>query len=201
LPLILFRLCIMATLPTDTATLAPKKRRIVYGKKVGAAPPVPAPVPGADKPKIKKPYKYRPGTVALREIIRSMSGKDKWTGEYLIPKIALQRMVREICQDMGKDDVRFEAKAMRAVQEAAEMEVNSVFERGMTMAVAARRVTLMPMDMRHALYADRVDRAKYFGEGKLHPPVSTHAPDGTMYEYKGTQVLMHRYVPPSLSEK
>lgn len=42
----------------------------------------------------KKPHRFRPGTVALREIRRYQK-----SGELLIRKLPFQRLVREIAQD------------------------------------------------------------------------------------------------------
>ncbi|CAI9555309.1 unnamed protein product, partial [Staurois parvus] len=49
----------------------------------------------------KKPHRYRPGTVALREIRRYQKST-----ELLIRKLPFQRLVREIAQDF-KTDLRF----------------------------------------------------------------------------------------------
>ena len=43
---------------------------------------------------VKKPHRFRPGTVALREIRRYQK-----TSELLIRKLPFQRLVREISQD------------------------------------------------------------------------------------------------------
>ncbi len=43
---------------------------------------------------VKKPHRYRPGTVALREIRRYQKSTD-----LLIRKLPFQRLVREIAQD------------------------------------------------------------------------------------------------------
>lgn len=51
---------------------------------------------------VKKPHRYRPGTVALREIRRYQKST-----ELLIRRSAFQRLVREIAQDF-KTDLRFE---------------------------------------------------------------------------------------------
>lgn len=51
---------------------------------------------------IKKPHRFRPGTVALREIRRYQKST-----EMLIRRSAFQRVVREIAQDY-KTDLRFE---------------------------------------------------------------------------------------------
>ncbi|CAI5999901.1 unnamed protein product [Closterium sp. NIES-65] len=63
---------------------------------------------------VKKPHRYRPGTVALREI-----RKYQKSTELLIRKLPFQRLVREIAQDF-KTDLRFQSSAVMALQEAAE---------------------------------------------------------------------------------
>ena len=54
---------------------------------------------------VKKPHRYRPGTVALREIRRYQKST-----ELLIRKLPFQRLVREIAQDF-KTDLRFQSSA------------------------------------------------------------------------------------------
>merc|ERR1712190_717152 len=63
---------------------------------------------------VKKPHRYRPGTVALREIRRYQKST-----ELLIRKLPFQRLVREIAQDF-KTDLRFQSAAIGALQEASE---------------------------------------------------------------------------------
>merc|ERR1712198_290677 len=63
---------------------------------------------------VKKPHRYRPGTVALREIRRY-----KKSTELLLRKLPFQRLVREIAQDF-KTDLRFQSSAVMALQEASE---------------------------------------------------------------------------------
>uniref|UniRef100_A0A670JBW4 Histone H3 n=1 Tax=Podarcis muralis TaxID=64176 RepID=A0A670JBW4_PODMU len=55
---------------------------------------------------VKKPHRYRPGTVALREIRRYQKST-----ELLIRKLPFQRLVREIAQDF-KTDLRFQSSAI-----------------------------------------------------------------------------------------
>jgi histone H3 len=62
----------------------------------------------------KKPHRFRPGTVALREIRRLQKG----TG-LLIRKQPFQRLVKEVAQNIQKvilKDVRFQSTAMAALQ-------------------------------------------------------------------------------------
>lgn len=71
---------------------------------------------------IKRPHRYRPGTVALREIRRYQKSTD-----LLIRKLPFQRLVREIAQDF-KTDLRFQQSAIGALQEAAEAYLVGLFE-------------------------------------------------------------------------
>ena len=99
-----------------------------------------APTSGA----VKKPHRYRPGTVALREI-----RKYQKSTELLIRKLPFQRLVREVAQDF-KNDLRFQGSAVMALQEAAEAYLVSLFEDTNLCAIHAKRVTIMPRDMQLA---------------------------------------------------
>jgi len=93
---------------------------------------------------IKKPHRYRPGTVALREIRRYQ----KSTG-LLIRKAPFQRLVREIAQNF-KTDLRFQSHAIMALQEASECYLVHLFEDTNLCAIHAKRVTIMPKDLKLA---------------------------------------------------
>eukprot|EP01112_Ceratiomyxa_fruticulosa_P013626 TRINITY_DN383_c0_g1_i8.p1 TRINITY_DN383_c0_g1~~TRINITY_DN383_c0_g1_i8.p1 ORF type:complete len:140 (+),score=25.22 TRINITY_DN383_c0_g1_i8:185-604(+) len=93
---------------------------------------------------IKKPHRFRPGTVALREIRRYQKST-----ELLIRKLPFQRLVREIAQDY-KTDLRFQASAIGALQEAAEAYLVGLFEDTNLCAIHAKRVTIMPKDIQLA---------------------------------------------------
>ena len=90
---------------------------------------------------VKKPQRYRPGTVALREI-----RKYQKSTELLIRKLPFQRLVREIAQDF-KADLRFQSKAIIALQEAAESYLIGLLEDTNLCAIHAKRVTIMPKDV------------------------------------------------------
>ena len=92
----------------------------------------------------KKPRRYRPGTVALREIRRYQKSTD-----LLIKKAPFQRLVREVAQDF-KADLRFQSSAVMALQEASEAYLVGLFEDTNLCAIHARRVTIMPKDMQLA---------------------------------------------------
>ena len=92
----------------------------------------------------KKNRRYRPGTVALREIRRYQK-----TTDLLIKKAPFQRLVREVAQDF-KADLRFQSSAVMALQEASEAYLVGLFEDTNLCAIHARRVTIMPKDMQLA---------------------------------------------------
>jgi len=93
---------------------------------------------------VKKPHRFRPGTVALREIRRFQKST-----ELLIRKLPFQRLVREIASEF-KNDLRFQSSAVLALQEAAESYLVGLFEDTNLCAIHAKRVTIMPKDMQLA---------------------------------------------------
>jgi histone H3 len=101
---------------------------------------------------LKKAHRFRPGTVALREI-----RKYQKSTELLIRKLPFQRLVREIAQEF-KTDLRFQSSAIAALQEASEAYLVGLFEDTNLCAIHAKRVTIMPKDMQLArrIRAERV---------------------------------------------
>ncbi len=99
---------------------------------------------GAGEGGMRKPHRYRPGTVALREIRRYQKSTD-----LLLRKLPFQRLVREIAQDF-KNDLRFQGTAVLAIQEAAESYLVSLFEDTNLCAIHAKRITIMPKDIQLA---------------------------------------------------
>ena len=105
----------------------------------------------APKGGVKKRYRYRPGTVALKQIRQYQKST-----ELLIRKLPFQRLVREIASDSeviksplcGK--VRFQSAAIMALQEATEAYLIGLFEDSNLCAIHARRVTIMPKDIQLA---------------------------------------------------
>ena len=93
---------------------------------------------------VKKPHRYRPGTVALREIRRYQKSTD-----LLICKLPFQQLVREITQDY-KGDLRFQSISIMALQEASEAYLVSLAEDINLCAIHAKRVTIMPKDIQLA---------------------------------------------------
>ena len=92
-----------------------------------------------------KPRRYRPGTVALREIRRYQKST-----ELLIRKLPFLQLVREIAQDLGKRDVQFQNGAIIALQEASEAYLVGLLDDSNLCAIHAKRVTIMPKDIQLA---------------------------------------------------
>jgi histone H3 len=92
----------------------------------------------------KKPRRRRPGELALKEI-RKYQGST----ELLIRRAPFQRLVREVASTFH-GDLRFQAKAVEALQEAAEAYLVGMFEDASLACVHAKRVTIMPKDIQLA---------------------------------------------------
>ena len=104
---------------------------------------------------IKRPHRYCPGTVALREIRRYQKGT-----ELLIRKAPFQRLVREIMEELplryilpkfrqyhDNEPLRIQSIALLALQEAAEAFMIRFFEDCNECCIHAKHVTIMPKDM------------------------------------------------------
>ena len=100
--------------------------------------------PAAVEGGVKKPHRYRPGTVALHEIRRYQKST-----ELLIRKLPFQRLVREIAQDF-KTDLRFQSAAIMALQESAEAYLVGLFEDSNLCTIHAKQVTIIPKDIQLA---------------------------------------------------
>ena len=91
---------------------------------------------------VKKPHRYRPGTVALREIRRYQKSTD-----LLVRRLPFQRLVREISLDFKQPPLRFQSTSILALQEAAEAYHVGLYEDTNLCAIHAKRVTIMPKDI------------------------------------------------------
>ncbi|KAI1398919.1 histone H3-like centromeric protein cse-4 [Hypoxylon fuscum] len=91
--------------------------------------------------------RYRPGTVALREIRRLQNSTD-----LLLRKLPFSRLVREIALTMRPQDegMRWQSQAILALQEAAEAFLVHLFEDTNLCAIHAKRVTIMQKDIQLA---------------------------------------------------
>lgn len=120
---------------------------------------------------IRSPYRYRPGTVALREI-----HKYQKTTDLLIGKLSFQRVIRELAAEY-KRDTRFQASALLAIQEAAEAFLVRVFEWTRDCAVHGGRVTLQARDMHLAMTLANSPPPKFqLASAIIYPPSSRPKP-------------------------
>ena len=90
---------------------------------------------------VKKPHRYRPGTVALREIRRYQKSVDT-----LIPKANMGKLLREICQ-AEKEDSRITVGCAGALHEAGEAHLVGMLEDSNLCAIHGNRKTLMKKDI------------------------------------------------------
>ncbi|KAJ5663672.1 hypothetical protein N7507_004403 [Penicillium longicatenatum] len=94
-------------------------------------------------------HRYKPGTVALKEIRRYQRSYD-----LLIAKLPFARLVREVALDLLPAEVgatlRWQSMAIQALQEAAEAFLVHLFEDTNLCALHAKRVTIMQKDIQLA---------------------------------------------------
>ncbi|XP_039624732.1 histone H3-like centromeric protein A [Polypterus senegalus] len=93
---------------------------------------------------VKKKH-YRPGTRALMEIRKYQKSTD-----LLIQKLPFSRVVREVCKDLTQMDLKWQALALAALQEAAEAFLVRLFQDSYLCAIHAKRVTLYSKDIQLA---------------------------------------------------
>ena len=116
----------------STGGKAPRGRyRTKHGLKMGLA------VRGS----VRKPRRYRPGTVALRQIKKYQKSTN-----LLIRKLPFQRLVREVTQNINPT-LRFQSTAILALQEASESFLVTMFEDVNVCALHTGRVTIQVKDI------------------------------------------------------
>ncbi|KAJ3532918.1 hypothetical protein NM208_g8217 [Fusarium decemcellulare] len=116
----------------------------------GAAPrrqSRPGDVQPGDPVPVRAKRRYRPGTVALREIRHYQSNT-----KLLLRKLPFARLVREIALTVRPrgEGMRWQSQAIMALQEAAEAYMVHLFEDTNLCAIHAKRVTIMQKDIQLA---------------------------------------------------
>ena len=104
---------------------------------------------------VKRPHRFRPGTVALREI-----RKYQKSTELLLRKLPFQRLVRSRAEtENNHSALRFQRTAVLALQEATEAYLVGLFEDTNLCTVHAKRVTIYPRDLAlaHRLRGDKME--------------------------------------------
>ena len=99
----------------------------------------------------KKPRRYQPGTVAIREIKRLQG-----TSERLVPKAPSSRLIREI-QLEYKRDIRATRDSDDAQMEMAENYLVGLMDDSCLPAIHRKRQTIMPKDMLLAMKIQKED--------------------------------------------
>ncbi|KZW04205.1 histone-fold-containing protein [Exidia glandulosa HHB12029] len=130
-----------ATARKSTGGRAPRKKSGAGGDNEDSAHAQPA-----------RKKRYRPGTVALREIRKYQKSTD-----LLVAKLPFARLVREISEDMitsygdySTGGLRWQSSALLALQEATEAFLVHLFEDANLCAIHAKRVTIMQRDIQLA---------------------------------------------------
>ena len=94
------------------------------------------------KGRIRKARRFRPGTVALRQIRKYQSST-----ELLIRKLSFQRLVKEVVYQLFQEQYRFQSTALLALQEASEDFLVRMFEAVNHITIHAKRQTIMAKDL------------------------------------------------------
>ena len=84
----------------------------------------------------KAKRRFKPGTVVLREVKRYQKSID-----LLLPRAPFVRVVREVIKEMDPD-MRVQAQAITALQEATEAYLVTLFEDANLCCIHAKRTTL-----------------------------------------------------------
>lgn len=93
---------------------------------------------------VRRRHRYKPGTVALRNI-----RKEQKKTNLMIPRQPFNRIAREIGQDY-KLDLRFADAALELTQIAVEHYLVNLFEEANLLAIHAKRHTIQPKDLQAA---------------------------------------------------
>lgn len=108
--------------------------------------------------KTKKKHRFRPGTVALREIRNMQRGTD-----LLIPRRPMRFLIRELAGEQ-RPNIRLTKEAVESLHVAAEAFITELLSRGMNMAVFAGRVSLELKDLRMAVEQSGITLSKEYLE-------------------------------------
>ena len=118
----------------------------VGGKIPRYPPPTPTKSKHIDKVGgVRKPFRHRPGAQALKEIRKYQKSTN-----LLLKRAPFRRWVLELARQYHQN-IRLGVSAVEAIQEAAEAWLVGLFEDTNLCAIHAKRVTIMPKDMKLAL--------------------------------------------------
>ncbi|QSZ30768.1 hypothetical protein DSL72_000326 [Monilinia vaccinii-corymbosi] len=129
---------------SDSPKTAKAKRA---GKSVTGKGPRESVVKAGDPIPQGKKRRYKPGTLALKEIRKFQKSTD-----LLLLKLPFSRLVREIALSVRPqgEGMRWQSQAIQALQESAEAFLVHLFEDTNLCAIHAKRVTIMQKDIQLA---------------------------------------------------
>ena len=159
------KLAAQANHASEKAAKMPAKAKA--SKAIKKTGPVAGGVKNSADKKEKKSHRFKPGTVALREIKRYQKSND-----LLLPRASFMRLVKVITEETDHQ-LRFQSQAIQALQEASEAYIVGLFEDTNLCAIHAKRQTVMKKDMELArrIRGDRnfdyVDRQPKTGDEKF----------------------------------
>ncbi|XP_069025069.1 histone H3-like centromeric protein A isoform X1 [Embiotoca jacksoni] len=132
----------------------PQRRPPLPRPEASGSTPRPPRRSGATEQPAVSPRKrrFRPGTKALMEIRKYQKSTD-----LLLRKGPFSRLVREVCQNFSRGDLRWQVYALMALQEAAEAFLVLLFSDANLCAIHAKRVTVFPRDIQLARRIRGVD--------------------------------------------
>lgn len=107
-------------------------------------------------PKRRAPEQQRPKPRKNRWI-REIK-KYRMSTDLLLRRLPFSRLVREICLRCSPEVTRWQTVALRALQEATEAFLVQLFSDCALMAAHAKRVTIMPNDVKLLLYVTQRGR-------------------------------------------
>ena len=141
-----------AVVSAKAAPLHPRMN-IGKGKNIGKKAPIPS---GTGKlanlaaQTVRKKHRFKPGTVALREI-----RKYQKSTELLIKRLPFQRCARKVAEEESsigywQNGVRFQSSAILCLQEALESYIVSLCEDTNLETIHRKRITVAPQDIQLA---------------------------------------------------
>ena len=121
-------------------------------------------VPGTQVVALKprKPRRYRPGTVALRDI-----RKQQQSTNMALPKSTFKALVQEVARNMSLGgDMRISSKAYPMLQAAAEDYIIDLMRGAQVRAIDRKGVTVTALDLRREARAEDKIRARLLATTK-----------------------------------
>jgi histone H3/H4 len=91
----------------------------------------------------RRPHRFRPGTVAAREVLKEMRSK-----EFAIPKTSFKRLVRTVLNEQGYHDKRMGGNMSETLQTYIEQALIGLNKAGVSNMYHCNRKTIHPSDLR-----------------------------------------------------